>query len=203
MDDWDRMLNFQSQLYDNAVLTVNGFKAIEYIYGLARRLDLSFPSSPYMRSRFNSNSAYDWLIRFAKILEILQTYDNSIEKIKRIFSESFEVSLSAIYEVEVALRLHLNDLEIELPRAQPASKSPDIIVTINSKKYNIEVTTINYPQSVKRINYLYTEIQRLALQFKMNILGSSFQFINQVHSFILSIFFELISIKSTNFIKSF
>ncbi|MHA1303856.1 MAG: hypothetical protein ACTSPI_09155 [Candidatus Heimdallarchaeaceae archaeon] len=172
MNYWDTILDFHKKQSEATKIGIEGYKAFKFIHKMALQLNFDFPSSPYMNVRFISNSHYPWLIRFAKILALISQIPNYETHVKRFFSNNFETSLSAIYEIEIALRLHIEGIDIKFPEESQNSKSPDVVMNLDDGKYNIEVTSINYPQSVQWMNELYTKIISLGFRNRVKLSGN-------------------------------
>ena len=112
---------------------------------------------------------YSWLVQYArKLLTVGQL--SGFEEVARRFVNPREY-LAANAEMEVALKMYLEGLDVSFSRVGP-QPTCDLIVNLESEMIRIEVTSLNPPDEEMRVQALVNRV--ITLGFKQEVATGGF-----------------------------
>lgn len=148
---WDRILAFHESASSKCRFGENGLKAVQYLESLLRddweeTQSLDHPLQSKLAQAFEPN--YLWLIHFAQKLQKLSIIKRSEAVIKKlaIASEYY----GALAELDFALKLHLDGVQVEFVEPSLAIQTPDLIAEFDEYHVGVEITSMNLPDEVQR-----------------------------------------------------
>ncbi len=144
--EWNRLEKFHKLTSDCNPLKNEGANAFLELSKFAKKLELKVPKHPSFYFRFGSNAHYSWLIKTNKLVKIISEIPNYEPRIKKFFnSDNYFDSLSALYELEMALKFKLQGFELAFTDENTPDKTPDIEIKLADRIFNLEVTSLNNP----------------------------------------------------------
>ncbi|MBY8999576.1 MAG: hypothetical protein KGD64_01555 [Candidatus Heimdallarchaeota archaeon] len=172
LSEWNRIEHFHKLLCENNPLLDEGVKALLEISKFAKKNKLKVPRHPSFNVRFESNAHYDWLIKVNKLVKIFSEIPNYKPRIKRFFNnDDYLNSLSALYELEMALKFKLQGFETVFTNEKTPDKKPDIEIKLANRIFNLEVTTINNPDKYREKQEFYFKLVKLKHKYNVKMAG--------------------------------
>ncbi|MHA1222775.1 MAG: hypothetical protein ACTSP3_05875 [Candidatus Heimdallarchaeaceae archaeon] len=170
--EWSILEIFHKSHLKSNQLSYEGVKAFIEIANFAKKRKFKVPRHPSFNVRFGSTIYYNWLIKVNKLIKIISSIPNYKPRLKRFFNESdYFKSLSALYELETALRLKLQGISVAFTVEKSPDKTPDIEIKINNQCYNLEITTINNPDDDKKKQEFLQKLVGLEIKNKVKFGG--------------------------------
>ncbi len=184
--EWNELEKFHKVTSSSNPLKNEGIKAFLELSKFAKKLELKVPKNPSFYFRFGSNAHYNWLIKTNKLVKIISEIPNYEPRIKKFFNnDNYFDSLSALYELEMALKFKLQGFEVVFTDENTPDKIPDIEIKLADKVFNLEVTSLNNPDQDKEIQEFYSQLLNLILRHKVEIAGNIIDVPKNMHSNLL------------------
>jgi hypothetical protein len=164
MEFWNRVIDFHQKNTNKFPSGERGLSAIRFLVSLFMKYGCdSLPNTHPLFNKFffGAEFHYHWLIQYAKKLQIASTISGFSEIAPR-FSNS-KTFLSANNEIEVALKFHLDGLDASFIPTTKSERTPDILLKINNKKYNAEVSSLNPPDQETLMWTFHSQLSQLTI----------------------------------------
>lgn len=158
MGYWEHILSFHERYTQEFPRTKEGFNAVLFLNSFFEKIGCDgftrdHPLDNRLSAAFPQN--YAWLIEYSRKL-LTATSIQGFEQVARRLG-SPQTFLAANNEIDVALKLSLQNMEVMFPRIS-SSASPDLVVVVGDKKINVEVTSLNPPEQESFANILFSTI---------------------------------------------
>jgi hypothetical protein len=180
---WERIVHFHELMSRDYPGCDEGLIVVRSLYlfftGLGcEELNLSHPLNN--RLQVGSYPNYLWLEQYARKLITASSIKGFNQVAKRLCNT--EEFLSANYEVEAALKLHLGGLEVSFLE-RSSTPTPDLLVNLGNTNLNVEVSSLNSPMEEMLMMNFVTKLNWLkpfevAVGGYVNKVPSSKQLIN-------------------------
>ncbi len=171
--EWNELEKFHKLTSDCNPLKNGGVNAFLELSKFAKKLELKVPKHPSFYFRFGSNAHYSWLIKTNKLVKIISEIPNYEPRIKKFFNnDNYFDSLSALYELEMALKFKLQGFEVVFTDENTPDKTPDIEIKLADRIFNLEVTSLNNPDQDKEKQEFHLQLMNLMLRHNVEIAGN-------------------------------
>lgn len=161
MGYWNKIVDFHQRVYKDSSTGEEGFKAVSFLRSFFEKMGCnSLPPDHPLHNRlgvgFEPN--YLWLVQYAKKIQKVSFLSGFEQIAKRLVNP--KTYLAAHNEIEVALKLHLEGLNVSFHRfdSQP---TPDLFLKLRNDITRIEVSSINPSDEETRFQLLRDLIIRI------------------------------------------
>jgi hypothetical protein len=167
MGYWKRLVAFHQNDHKKFPTGEEGFKAINFLRFFFEKMGCNnlSPNHPlHNRLGVGFEPNYLWLVQYAKKLQKASQFSGFEQIAKRLVNP--RTYLASQNEIEVALKLHLDGLDVSFP-CLGSEHTPDLILRLGNEITRIEVSSLNPSDEEMRFQLLRDLVARLSFSFEM------------------------------------